>query len=210
MSNEAKAILRATDIHSSQVWTTDPDMIEFYLSTSFAATADKAIKLMHEANVDQVVKHWGFSFKTFQDAENLDEDEIDGKEIHVVGDKKYIEFTPEYTLSNWSAIIKKDGEIEAVFDFKHDDDQLWCDIGTLAEIKQQLGLPPETSAPEKPRVLVVVSGGIADPIYDDGVDVEVFDWNDYKDDPDGTHRPPAHFADLANACATPVPVEQSK
>ncbi len=55
-----------------------------------------------------------------------------------------------------------------------------------------------------PRVLVVVSGGIADPIYDDGVDVEVFDWDNYKDDPEGTGGVSSHFADLAKLCDIPV------
>lgn len=55
-----------------------------------------------------------------------------------------------------------------------------------------------------PRVLVVVSGGIADPVYDYGVDVEVFDWDNYKDDPEGTGGVPSHFADLATPCDIPV------
>lgn len=59
---------------------------------------------------------------------------------------------------------------------------------------------------QTPRVLVVVSGGIADPISDDSVDVEVFDWDNYKDDPEGTGGVPSHFADLATSCGIPVDV----
>lgn len=55
-----------------------------------------------------------------------------------------------------------------------------------------------------PRVLVVVRGGIADPVHDIGVDVEVFDWDNYKDDPEGTGGVPSHFADLAAPCGIPV------
>lgn len=55
-----------------------------------------------------------------------------------------------------------------------------------------------------PRVLVVVSGGIADPIYDKGVDVEVFDWDNYKDAPEETGGVSAHFHDLAEPCGIPV------
>ena len=55
-----------------------------------------------------------------------------------------------------------------------------------------------------PRVLIVVNGGVAVPIYDDGVDVEVFDWDNYKLDPDGTGKAPRHFADLAGAVGVPV------
>jgi hypothetical protein len=56
-----------------------------------------------------------------------------------------------------------------------------------------------------PRVLVVVSGGIADPIYDEGVDVEVFDWDNYADEEDGGKiGVPAHFSDLAEQVNVPV------
>lgn len=59
-----------------------------------------------------------------------------------------------------------------------------------------------------PRVLVVVSGGVADPVYDEGVDVEVFDWDNYKADPVGTGPVPAHFKDLADPLDVPVAQSQ--
>jgi hypothetical protein len=55
-----------------------------------------------------------------------------------------------------------------------------------------------------PRVLVVVKGGIADPVSDEGVDVEVFDWDNYTDAPDETGGVPAHFSDLAKPAGIPV------
>lgn len=73
----------------------------------------------------------------------------------------------------------------------------------MTEIDQALALADQVDA-QKPRVLVVVSGGIADPIYDDGVDVEVFDWDNFKEDPEGTGGVPHHFADLAEPCDIPV------
>lgn len=57
---------------------------------------------------------------------------------------------------------------------------------------------------KKPRVLVIVSGGVADPTWDDGADVEVFDWDNYNDDPEGTGGVSAHFADLAEPHGIPV------
>lgn len=54
------------------------------------------------------------------------------------------------------------------------------------------------------RVLVIVSGGVAEEIADDGVDVEIFDHDNFKDDPDTTHRPPVHFRDLADRVGVPV------
>ena len=57
---------------------------------------------------------------------------------------------------------------------------------------------------EVPRVLVVVNGGIADYLSDQGVDVAVFDWDNYKDDPEGTGGVPSRFAELARSCGVPV------
>lgn len=48
-----------------------------------------------------------------------------------------------------------------------------------------------------PRVLVTVSGGVADYVADPGVDVEVFDHDNYHADPKNTASVPAHFRDLA-------------
>lgn len=66
----------------------------------------------------------------------------------------------------------------------------------------QIGAPVVA---KEPRVLVVVSGGIADPIYDEGVDVEVFDWDNYNDEEDDAKiGVPANFADLAGPINVPV------
>lgn len=63
---------------------------------------------------------------------------------------------------------------------------------------------PETFEGKSNRVLVVVSGGVADPVYDSGLDVEVFDWDNYKADPKATSGVPAHFSDLAEGLDIPV------
>lgn len=73
-----------------------------------------------------------------------------------------------------------------------------------AELATDLHIGAPVVAKE-PRVLVVVSGGIADPIYDEGVDVEVFDWDNYNDEGDDAKiGVPAHFADLADPINVPV------
>jgi hypothetical protein len=58
------------------------------------------------------------------------------------------------------------------------------------------------------RVLIVVSGGVAGYMFDDDVDValdiEVFDWDNYKDDPIGTEGVPEHFRDLVAGTDIPV------
>lgn len=54
------------------------------------------------------------------------------------------------------------------------------------------------------RVLVTVAGGIADYVADEGVDVHVFDHDNYEDDPVGTEAVPEHFRDLAEPLNVPV------
>lgn len=53
------------------------------------------------------------------------------------------------------------------------------------------------------RCLITVSGGVADYVCDDHMDVEIFDFDNYEDDPQGTELPPKHFADLAEAAGVP-------
>lgn len=57
------------------------------------------------------------------------------------------------------------------------------------------------------RCLVIVSGGVADYVYDDGVEVELFDWDNYREETaEGRAdlRVSAHFKDLAESVGVPV------
>lgn len=60
------------------------------------------------------------------------------------------------------------------------------------------------TANSTPRVLVVVSGGVAHCAADSEVDVFVFDRDDYRADPEETSRVPASHADLAKPFEAPV------
>ena len=55
-----------------------------------------------------------------------------------------------------------------------------------------------------PRVLVVVSGGIASTVSEGEVETEVFDWDNYNEDPEGTGGVSEEFASLAEPCGIPV------
>lgn len=59
-------------------------------------------------------------------------------------------------------------------------------------------------SPDSPRVLITVSDGVADYVADKGLDVEIFDHDNYEDDPVGTGPVPAHFRDLAEPLDIPV------
>lgn len=67
----------------------------------------------------------------------------------------------------------------------------------------------EKAAP-MPRVLITVNGGVADYICDEGVDIEVFDFDNYNADRDHTSLVPAHFSDLAKHVGAPVEVAEIK
>lgn len=53
------------------------------------------------------------------------------------------------------------------------------------------------------KVLIIVSGGVADYVVDGDVSVEVFDWDNYKSDPEATGRVSEEFADLARGAGLP-------
>ena len=65
-----------------------------------------------------------------------------------------------------------------------------------------LHLPPDYLT-ARPRALITVSGGVASVNADPNVEVEVFDFDNYKVDPQNTSKVPAHFADLAQAAGAP-------
>jgi hypothetical protein len=57
---------------------------------------------------------------------------------------------------------------------------------------------------QQPRVLITVSGGVADYNSDDGVEVVKFDWDDFNDQDVPEGGIPAHFADLGAGMALPI------
>lgn len=63
------------------------------------------------------------------------------------------------------------------------------------------------SATAMNRCLVIVSGGVADYVHDEGVEVELFDWDNYRaETAEGRAEMhvPAHFVDLAQPAGVPV------
>jgi hypothetical protein len=57
------------------------------------------------------------------------------------------------------------------------------------------------------RVLIVVSEGVADYMCDPGVEVRIFDWDNYKANPSDTYGVPEHFKDLVTG--TDIPIGES-
>ncbi|WP_298150948.1 hypothetical protein [Flavobacterium sp.] len=73
-----------------------------------------------------------------------------------------------------------------------------------ARLATELQIEAPTVA-KQPRVLVVVQGGVAEHFSDNGVDVEIFDWDDYNVEEDASKvGVPAQFADIATPNGVPV------
>lgn len=64
--------------------------------------------------------------------------------------------------------------------------------------------------PSVRRVLVTVSGGVADFICDDSVEVEIFDWDNFKGDPEVKGGVHPRFADLALQVGCPVDPQRTQ
>lgn len=142
MSNE-KLTVQVTDISSSQEWTSDPDMIEVYIDREFLEKAEKCVAFMQEHYVDKTTIWWGFGYNMFEKVEAIDEDDLTDEEVvKDENDAEYVEFEPDYRLDGCHAEIYKDGEISAVFPFKHTSDTLWCTVGTLSDLKSKFTAAP--------------------------------------------------------------------
>lgn len=72
----------------------------------------------------------------------------------------------------------------------------------LSDLMSSLGVN-DLGGNVNPRVLITVKGGVADYIADRGVDVEIFDRDNFEAG-DSNLAVPLHFADLAKQAEVPV------
>lgn len=103
-----------------------------------------------------------------------------------------------------SAIALAAGADLRFFQAQKPDDPFWIWSEITSGIAFFAREPQKTSEQKNCRALVTVSGGVASYVADDGVDVEVFDWDNYKCNPAGAPKPPMHFKDLADAANVPT------
>lgn len=86
-------------------------------------------------------------------------------------------------------------------DFDNEDGMIFTDAMVVKQTHSERSALL-TDPVSRSRVLVTVSGGVADYIADDFVDVEVFDFDNYEDDPGNTALPSERFRHLANQNAS--------
>lgn len=106
----------------------------------------------------------------------------------------------DYEDGNVRAVHLKDERREAA-------GRMTCalvDKPTVDDLSAQMGFFNVNPVEKVSRVLITVKGGVADWVCDEGIDVELFDYDNYEDDPEGTVRPPPHFADLAEPLGVPL------
>lgn len=116
-------------------------------------------------------------------------------------DEELVEVSSDLDLLNVSA-----NDFWFTAAMKHTDVEVTTERKPISELREWLGAQDiaKATVATAPRVLVVVNGGVADPVFDAGVDVEVFDWDNYEADPEGTKGVPDHFADIAARCGVPL------
>ncbi len=180
-----------TDVHSDCEFGGLPNKVRFVLTEADAREIIKFSALVAANGLYQVEK---FDNRTsWLKVDDPDDDETDFSEVN----------------TEVGTLIVSENEFWFSSYLKHTGVLVRSDQQTIQELKEWLGIQDVSkqaaaTAASEPRVLVVVSGGVADPVCDAGVDVEVFDWDNYNADPEGTGGVPSHFADLAEGRGIPV------
>ena len=80
----------------------------------------------------------------------------------------------------------------------NEDGQMYADAQALTDMRNELTELAAGTSPQA-RVLVSVFGGVADFIAEGSVEVEVFDHDNYEDDPKATGLPSPQFESLARS-----------
>lgn len=131
-----KVKIQVVGISSSQEWATDPDMVEIEFDLDFLKQAQTCVDFMQAIHADQINIWWRFGYTLYELVENIENTEIKNRAI-VDGPngKKFVEFSPKYSLDGCNAKIDKYGDIQASFPFKHTSDSMWCVVGKLADLR---------------------------------------------------------------------------
>jgi len=144
---------------SNQSWTSDPNIIEVYLSRSFLELAKKCAAMMKENELSYVVNWYSLGYEFYEDTGNILAAGEQLNEGEQVGKNGYIHkpFEPEYRVEGCHAKIFADGNIKAFFPFKNTGEELWCTVGNVDTLLTQLNqIQPEPAAEEQkaPRYFI--------------------------------------------------------
>ena len=143
--------IQKVEVYSTQEWTTDPDMVELTIPTSFIPYAEACMDFMSKVENADEVKTWrGFGYELYQDAENADD--MDDAAPVVVDGNEYVPFEPEYRLTGCDVRIDRYGDIKVELPFKHTPEKIWFSIGTLDELKSKFEQAQQEEQAAKPKM----------------------------------------------------------
>lgn len=128
--------IRVKDVRSSIEWAPTPDMIEVSFSAEFIAKAEKCVAFMKETGVSYMVSWCAFGYELYDVLGSAHVEE--GEPIFLDG-LYYEPFDPEYGLEGCHAKIYSDGDIRAVIPLKHTNDEIWCSLGNVEQLKKLAG-----------------------------------------------------------------------
>lgn len=136
MSTSPQTTIQSTQVESTQVWATNPDMVEVYLPPEFWTLADKCMLLMSEEAITKMIFNhcYGYEFYELKNADSADTDVISTGEEG----QQYVPFEPEYYIDGFDISMNYSGEIEAVFYLKHSSDELRVSLGVLEQLRLKL------------------------------------------------------------------------
>ena len=125
--------IQINEVYSNQVWASDPDMVEVTITSAFLQSAEKHIAYMQEHELDYCSQWEAVGYTLFKLSHQPGTEAFptligrDGQDYEV--------FEPKYQLQGCAVKIFKNGNIHAVFPFKHTQEQLWFDVGDVKNLK---------------------------------------------------------------------------
>ena len=136
-------------VYSTQEWTTDPDMVEVTIPSSFLPYAEACMDFMSKVENADEIKTWNsFDYELFQDAEN----DPDAEAMVVVDGNEYAPFEPEYSLDGCDVIISRHGDIRVELPFKHTPEKVGFSLGKLDELKTRFEQAQQEEHAAKPKM----------------------------------------------------------
>lgn len=131
----SKITIQVSKCESNQVWTSDPDMIEVTVSESFLKLAQTCIDFMQKNEVNYMCQWYTLGYKFFTESDSgHNEGDVLGEDQRCVEGQIYDSFDPEYSVDGCHAIVYADGDIKALFPFKHSNEQLECKVGNIVDL----------------------------------------------------------------------------
>lgn len=135
--------INCTEPHSTNDFNKSPDLVRVIVSYDFLRKARQCVEFVERCGARQMSLPYTFAYTLYEDADYLEDSELEGKPLFECEGEQYVEFEPDYALDGCHAKIDADGEILAVMPMKHVDGKLWCSLGYLKDLLPLAGMNDE-------------------------------------------------------------------